>query len=189
MAVVIKKEGLLAFMGHNHLIYASDYSATPSFSPSKLEPFSISFQHEDLVNDDYWVSQNYFPKLRKLGILREKFSELKDEDIATVKGHMLGEEQLGKEGVIEATLTNLAPLAEGLYQYEGDLSLTVKGITRTTAVSVELTPDDGILEGELHGAFRFRDFGIEPFSALGGQLRNQDRFYVYAHLEFVAVAE
>ncbi len=41
---------------------------------------------------------------------------------------------------------------------------------------------DGILTIEAIGAFNFTDFGIKPYSAFLGAVKNEDEFHVYVNL-------
>ena len=40
---------------------------------------------------------------------------------------------------------------------------------------------DSIVTAEIFGEFRFKEFGIEPYSTMLGAIRNDDRFHLYVN--------
>jgi hypothetical protein len=61
------------------------------------------------------------------------------------------------------------------------LGLTIRDETVERLVET-CSQDDENLELQIVKAFRFSDFGIEPYAALLGAIRNDDVFHVFVHV-------
>jgi hypothetical protein len=66
-----------------------------------------------------------------------------------------------------------------------DLELEVHGQAVTRPLAARLTRDVDAVIVEALGTFRFSDFGIQPYSAMLGAVKNDDLFHVYVHLRLV----
>ena len=65
----------------------------------------------------------------------------------------------------------------------------VRGKRAERPARVRYTYREGKLEVEALGEFFFTDFGIKPYSAMLGAVRNRDRFHVYLLLTAVEDGE
>ena len=69
-----------------------------------------------------------------------------------------------------------------------EAALTVRGEERATTLRARWELDDeGALTVQAAGEFHFTDFGIEPYSAFFGTVRNQDRFVLFMELRALPV--
>ncbi len=191
LAVLTHKGGFAASKAHNHLIAAPISGAELVFDPA--EPLATSFALDvaarDLAVDPWDLEQAWYPRLEELGVLGEAFSEVADSDRRKIAKSMLGEEQLdaAKYPRISA---RLAGVEKGMVTHGGvafpfvaTLALEVHGRSVETPVAARYESADGELTIEALGMFRFTDFGIEPFSAFFGAVRNEDFFHVYLNLK------
>jgi len=186
-AVVTHKGGFAAGLAHNHLIAAGGYAVTLSCAPDAAQTasFEIELDAAGLVVDDPALQEAWYPRLELAGILDEPFEEVPDKDRSKIRESMLSKKQLDAEShpKIRASLTGLAP-EEGEVgglktSWRGDLSLEVLGKTVVKPVTAAVAWNDGRLEVEAVAAFAFSDFGIKPFSAMLGAVKNRDEFHVY----------
>jgi polyisoprenoid-binding protein YceI len=60
------------------------------------------------------------------------------------------------------------------------LRVTIHGKTVERTLPVTWSESSGAVKAELIGAFKFSEFGIEPYSAMLGAIRNDDLFHIYA---------
>ena len=190
VAVVTHKGGFAAAKAHNHLIVAEGYEATLVFDPESplAARFELAFAAESLVVDPWEQEQALYPRLEELGVLDEPFSEVAAKDRAKIRKSMLGDKQLdaAKHPRISARLVGVEESSSTLggveFPYAAKLALEVHGerVERPIAARFEVSGDT--LKVEAVGTFRFTDFGIEPFSAFFGAVKNEDELHVYLHL-------
>lgn len=102
-------------------------------------------------------------------------TDISDNARSRTRDNMLGADQLDAAGHPYIMLSSIA-IEGSLARPHVTLDLTLRGVTRrrTAPVSVDIS-DDGrlVAEGELE--VMQSDFGIEPFSTLGGALKVKDR--------------
>jgi len=189
-AVVTHKAGLFSGRAHNHLVAAGAYAARLEASPSEAGAvFEIELAAADLVVDAPELQQAWYPRLAALGILDEPFAEVPDKDREKIRESMLGKKQLDAERFpkIRARVTAVAEepstLGEVAMPYRVTLAFEVHGVSVERPVAARAEWDDaGALHVEAAGVFHFTDFGIEPFSAFLGAVKNTDEFHVYVSL-------
>ncbi len=185
-AVITRKGGFAAGLAHNHLVATSSYTVDLQLDEaSPLETsmeFSVASKH--LVVDDPDLRRLWYPRLEELGLLDEPFGELSEKNRAKIRKAMLGKKQLAAEThpTIRARIVGVrdsATAAEGSdFPYEIDLAFTVRDVTVTETLSARYENLDGTTKIEAFGTFRFTDFGIKPYSAMLGAVKNLDEFYV-----------
>ena len=189
-AVVTHKAGLASGLAHDHLIAAAGYQAHLDFDPTA--PLRASFEL-DLAGDGLEVDRPelqraWYYRLEALAILDEPFGEVSDKDRAKIREAMLSKRQLDAARFprLSARLAGIeeraSTLGEVSFPYALTLALEVHGKTveRPVAARYELDGDELLVEAA--GAFRFTDFGIKPYSAALGMVRNADEFHVFLHL-------
>ena len=191
LAIVTHKGGFAASQAHNHLVTAGGYRAKLDFdAASPLETrFELDFATADLAVDRWDLEQAWYPRLKQLGILDQAFSEVADKDRRKIRKSMLGDDQLdaAKFPRISARVTAVEEQAathgKVTFPFLAQLTLMVHGKSVEKPVAVRFHSADGVLSVEAVGTFRFSDFGIEPFSAFFGAVRNEDEFHVYLNLK------
>ena len=190
-AVITHKAGIASGVAHNHMVAAAGYRAKLSFAESA--PLDASFELElasEKLEVDRWdVAQAWYPRLEELGLLDEPFSEISEKDRGKIRKAMLSKGQLDAAAFpkITARVTSVQEASRTYggtdFPYAAQLELTIRGKTVSKPVAARYQMADGRLTVEAVGAFSFTDFGIKPYSALLGAIRNQDRFHAYVNLK------
>ena len=190
IAVVTHKGGFAASQAHNHLISIGAERAVLTLDPESAlaSRFELAFDAKDLLVDDWDQQQAWYPRLEELDLLDEPFSEVAEKDRKKIAKSMLGDDQLdaAKYPRITARLLGAEekPSTQGAesFPYAVRLALEVHGRTVETTAAARFEATDGLITVEAIAPFRFTDFGIEPFSAFFGAVKNEDEFHVYLNL-------
>jgi polyisoprenoid-binding protein YceI len=156
--------GIAKGFAHNHVVRATDVSGSVELDPANpesLEAF-ITVKVASLEVDAPAVRRRH-----------GETSPLKDDDRRAVKESMLGETQLDERRFPDITFTSTRARREG-GRLLLDGKLTLHGQTRRLTVPVKLTQRDGRTTAETRFSVRTSDFGIEPYSAALGMIRNAD---------------
>ena len=158
--------GRAAMAGHNHVLTAKDYTGSV-FVPDKGmgdAHFDLKFPLDKLIVDD--------PKLR--AETGGAFSTVLGEAaIAGTREHMLGDRNLDAAHYPDVAIHSVS-IAGELPRIVATVDVTMHGVTRQQLVPLDATVDGGQLK--VSGAFALRqtDFGVHPYSVLGGLLAVQD---------------
>ena len=190
LAVITHKGGFAASKAHNHLIAADARAAQLVFDPAEplAASFTLDFAAESLIVDSWDLQQAWYPRLEELGILGEPFTEVAEKDRRKITKSMLSDEQLdaAKHPRISA---RLGAVQKGMethggvaFPFTATLALEVHGQRVEKPVAARYEAADGTLAIEALGLFHFTEFGIEPFSAFFGAVRNEDSFHIYVNL-------
>ena len=190
-AVITHKAGFASGAAHNHLVVATGYQATLVFDATTplATRFELKLEGERLEVDPWDLAEAWSPRFEQLDILDEPFREVADRDRRKIRESMLAKGQLDAAGSPEivARVTEIREQATrrgGVeFPYAAMLELEIRGRKVVKPVAARYESADGILTLEAVGAFSFTDFGIKPYSAFLGAVKNQDRFHVYVHLK------
>jgi hypothetical protein len=196
-AIVTHRGGLAGGAAHNHFITASNYTARLAFDTSEplATEFEIRFAVEDLVVDSAELRRKWYPRLEALGILDEPFKDLSDDDRQKIRQTMLDKNQLDSTAFpsisarIEDAVAEPSKKGDVETPYRVTLRLEVHGRSVEAPVSARYEFAEEVLRIEATGMFRFRDFGIKPYSAMLGMVKNKNEFHVYVHLVAVPAGE
>lgn len=191
LAVVTHRGGPAARLAHDHLVVAGDYRAGASFSPQDPSAARVAVEVPvgALVADDRALEERWFPRFRELGVLADPFKEASESDRAKIREAMLSAKQLDAErhpaisGRLTAVREQAARVGSVPFTHVATVELTVHGrtVSRDLAARFEEGEAGSVLL-EAIGVLRFTDFGIEPYSAALGAVRNQDEFHLYVRL-------
>lgn len=189
-ALITHKAGFAKGRAHNHLIVAGSPEVRLDFDAANpLETrFQMTTLAEQLVVDDPELQKAWYPRLEQLGILDEPFKGANGKQRAKIRATMLGPKQLHADRfpTIEARILSVLdkPSYYGgeTFPYEVALKFSVHGQTATAPLAGRLQKENGHQVLEAVGTFQFTDFGIRPFSAFAGAVKNQDVFHVYARV-------
>lgn len=190
LAVVTHKAGFASGFAHDHLVVASGFRADLAFSPERPEAtaFSVEVPLADLVVDDPGLQERWFPDIEALGVLDEPFGRPSEDDRQKIRRAMLGPEQLDVEEypTLRASLLEVTPGGATVGSVEHDLRLTVEitlhGTTRRETFTGRMIRDAPGWRLEALGTIRTSDYGIEPYSAMLGAVKNEDRVHVLVSL-------
>ena len=193
LAVVTHKGGFASGLAHNHLIAAGGYTARLDLDPENpadlgAARFTLEAPVADLRVDEDPLRAATFPRLRALGILDAPFEELAEKDRRKIGDAMRGKSQL--DGKTHPTITvrvlaveqQATEIGGESFPWSARLAFTVHGVTVERAVPVRVAVAAGRVTLEAVGEFRFTDFGIKPYSAALGAVKNQDGFHLYARI-------
>ncbi len=165
MVVRLYKSGLASALAHNHVIHATEFSGKAIVNEQSPQASSIQVEVkvEGLKADE--------PALRQKYGLEEQMS---DADRAQIQQTMESEQQMDpkKYPIIQFQSTKIDMLSEGQYLVSGVLNL--HGVKQPITFPAVVTREDQ--KWRAQGSFRFKqsDYGIKPYSAFFGAVRNQD---------------
>jgi hypothetical protein len=189
-AVVTHKAGLASGLAHNHLAAAAAYEARLDFDGTAplAASFELTFAADGLEIDRPDLQRAWYPRLEALGILDQPFGVVSEKDRGKIRAAMLSMRQLdgARFPRLAARLAGIeeraSTLGEVSFPYAVTLALEVHGetVVRSVAARYELTGGELLVEAA--GTFRFTDFGIRPYSAALGMVKNADEFHVFLHL-------
>ena len=141
-----------------------------------------------MIADNNYQQLKFFPNLKALGIQNSDFSKISESDRNKIRENMFSKSQLDLENHPEIKGELVSLTAEQMdfggkkFEQTAEFSFTVKGktITKKLPASVKLT--DKKLTVETVGKYTFSEFGITPYSAMLGAVRNADAFHLYVTL-------
>jgi len=189
-AIITHKAGVAAKMAHNHLVVAKTYSSTIQNSGETIEglSFTLTVPVKELAADLPEQQKKWYPEIEKAGILDEPFSEISESDRQKISESMFSEGQLDAEQhpEIKAELvsieSNQSTAGEKTFEHAATIRFTVHGKTVERAMPANIALENGVLSVEATGRFRFTEFGIQPYSAFLGAVKNRDAFDVYVNI-------
>lgn len=189
-AIVTHKSGSFAWLSHNHLIYAEDYDAELTIDGNDLSTvaFRIEFPAKNLVVSDAEGHKRWNPSVLEAGLLDKPLEKTSPKNRQKIRENMLSKKQLDAEQFpkIAAALTKVredkAEEPGHTHTHLAAIEITLHGQTLTRDFPAKIALEEGTLHIEVTASCNFTDFGIEPYSALGGLIKNRDHFDVYVNL-------
>lgn len=182
-AIATERGGVAGRMAHDHLVHAGqyDYELTTDENDPSGTAFSLVIKAEDLVIDEADALDRWWPKLKERGLVPREASSFSDRERADVREAMLGEDQLdaGNYPEIRAELVSLTPNGDADGAYTARVAMTVVGETVEYDFDATLSLEGETLEVEAAAVAKFTDFGIRPYRAFLGAVRNKDEFTVF----------
>jgi polyisoprenoid-binding protein YceI len=175
--VLVFKAGAASGLAHDHVVRATAMSGTVVADAANLATakVDVTVQTKGLVNDE--------TKMRKAHGLE---GELPEKDRKTILENMQNADQLdvAKFPTITFVSTSVVPGAGGKATVNG--TLTIKGKSQPIAFPATIAMKGKTVDGKGTMKLKFSQFGIEPYSAFFGAVRNQDDITLKIH--FVATA-
>ena len=192
-AVLTHRAGIGARLAHEHLIVARGAAAALDFDPAAAEAtrFTLELPVLALEVDPAAERAALAARLQLLGALAEELPPVDEDDRAKIRRAMLGAGQLAAERFPGLRAELLAVERRGAggdggarvaLGWNARVRFELRGMKVETTVPLRWELEDGELHAELLGELRFTDFGIEPYSAALGAIRNADLFHVYVDL-------
>ena len=168
--IKVNRGGILARLGHNHIVSTHLIRGVAAVGQGSARA-DLFIKLTDLLVD--------LPDLRAQAGDRYN-SRPSADDIAATRANMLGEK------VLDAAR---APFVELHFQLIDDLAVTTLKLRDATArVSIPNLPSMQAAKQPVRGVFHLKlsDFGIAPFTALGGALRVLDGIEIEYRLQLRA---
>jgi hypothetical protein len=175
--ILVFRGGRAPGLGHNHVLAAPDFVGYCLLPPSGAGDarFDLEFRLDALELDR--------PALR--AALGPPFAaELTPGDVANTRAHMLGEDNLQASRFPYVRIHGLQVTGEGS-AYAARLAVELHGQTREAWVPLTVEGLPGHLAVSGSWVLRQSDFGVRPYSALGGLIAVQDEIL----LQFRLVAD
>lgn len=165
--VYADRSALLSGMSHDHVMRATGFDASLLFDANQPERCRayLTIPVEKLAVDE--------PAMRKRIGLE---GSLDDADRREVREHMLASDQLSAEQFpsVKIALSRCTPAKE--HGYLADVAVTIRGRTLRLGQRVPIRWHTGELLSRGTLRLLHTQFGIEPYSALLGSVRNADAF-------------
>ncbi|MRW90704.1 YceI family protein [Duganella sp. FT80W] len=155
IAVTVRRGGVLARLGHDHVVAARTISGTVSPSENRAD---FQFRLDEMSVDE--------ADLRQIAGLGKQPSA---DAIAGTRHNMLTK-------VLDAEHYPLVQIhAERMADGQPlQVSITLHGVTRTLAIPVELREENGSINVKGTVNLKQSDFGLTPFSVMAGAMAVQD---------------
>jgi polyisoprenoid-binding protein YceI len=192
-AVLTHKAGVAAKLAHDHLVIAHAPRTALEFDPAAPghAKLSIVVPVQSLEIDAPAARQKHAERLRVLGALTDELKPIAEDDRAKIRESMLSPKQLFGErfGEVKAELLALEPRGGGANArvalgWNAKVRLEVRGVAveKTFPARFEVVEGGAELHAEILGELRFTEFGIEPYTAALGAVKNDDLFHLWVDL-------
>ena len=154
VVIKVRRAGSLAHLGHDHVVASHNVAGYAAPQAGRADLY--------VALDGLAVDE---PELRKAAGLDTQPTE---SDIAGTRANML-------DKVLETKKFPYARVNIGISRGQLAVAITLHGTTRTFQVPATLIVNDTQVDASGQLAFNQTDFGITPFSILGGAVAVQDR--------------
>lgn len=173
IVIQVFKDGAAAALAHDHIVDAKDFSGVivADAADATASSVEVTAQTASFINDD--------------AALRKKFSltsEISDKDRKTVEEHMKSKDQLDVAGfpTVKFVSSGVKKGADGKLTLSG--KLTLHGVTKDVSVPYEAAVTGDDVDGKASFRLKTSDYGIKPYSALLGAVKNKDEIVLHLHL-------
>lgn len=190
-AVLTHKDGIAARLAHDHLVIAHAPRTTLDFDPERprAAKLAVVVPVMALEIDAPAARERHAERLRVLGALTGELGPIDEKDRAKIREAMLSPKQLFAEryGEVKAELVALEPRGAGAdarvaLGWNARVKLEVRGQTVEKTFPARFEVEGGELRVEVLGELRFTEFGIEPYTAALGAVKNDDLFHLWVDL-------
>ena len=176
LAVQVFKDGAAAALAHNHVVSATAMSGRIVVDPANPASarVDVTVPTAALVNDD--------PKLRKrFGVT----GDVPEGDRKMILEHMQDAGQLDIAHFPTMQFASTSTTGSG-NKLVLNGKLTIHGVTRDISLPVDVAFTDTGVRGTGSIKLKTSDFGIEPYSAFLGAVKNKDG--IVLHIDLVGTA-
>lgn len=190
--LLTQKGGVASAFAHNHVIAAPGDSLRIEGQSPLPQRASFKVAVADLLVDDAEILKSVSGRMQELGVVDAPYAPISDGDRQEIWKNMLDEGQLHAERFPELQVEasgfrrreggELPEKSKFVPTHEADFKFTVRGKTHSLVMplAVDLSESEMTIEGFARA--KFSDFGIEPYSAFLGAVKNQDEFTFYLKL-------
>jgi polyisoprenoid-binding protein YceI len=175
LVVKVWKTGAGASLAHDHVVRATKFSGKASLDEAG-KPESLGL--ELLVEASSLIADE--PEMRRKHHLPN--TPVPENDRKTIREHLLGDEQLDatKFPTVGFKVSKIYREESGVLQCLGNL--TLHGVTKELLFPITVKAADGKVEGDASVRFKTSDFGVKPYSAALGLIRNKDEVELVVHV-------
>ena len=171
------KAGAASALAHDHVIHATSLFGTVTMDAADRAgtKVDVTVPTKSLINDD--------------PIMRKRFGvegEISEKDRATILAHMRHPDQLDIEVHQTITFVSTSVQAGAGSSMTINGALTIRGKSKNISMPIEVTHKGNTIDGKGTIRLKTSDFGIEPYSAFLGAVKNQDQLIL--HVRLVATA-
>ncbi|MFS2003087.1 YceI family protein [Duganella sp. CT11-25] len=156
IAVTVRRGGVLARLGHDHVVASHTISGTVSPTQNRAD---FQFRLDEMKVDE--------ADLRLIAGLEKQPSA---DAIDGTRHNMLTK-------VLDAERYPVVSIhaERGAQGQPLQVSITLHGVTRTMAIPVELREENGVVTVKGSVNLKQTDFGLTPFSVMGGAMAVEDQ--------------
>jgi polyisoprenoid-binding protein YceI len=156
IAVTVRRGGVLARLGHDHVVASHTISGTVSPTQNRAD---FQFRLDEMKVDE--------ADLRLIAGLEKQPSA---DAIDGTRHNMLTK-------VLDAERYPVVSIhaERGAAGQPLQVSITLHGVTRTMAIPVELREENGVVTVKGSVNLKQTDFGLTPFSVMGGAMAVEDQ--------------
>lgn len=172
IVIQVFKDGAAAALAHDHVVDVRDFSG--SIVADAADPASatveVTAKTASFFNDE--------TKLRK------KFGldgEMSDKDRKSVEDNMKSAEQLDVAGFPTVKFVSSSVSKDGA-RLKLNGKVTLHGVTKDVSMPLEAKVDGDTVTGTATFRLKTSDYGIKPYSALLGAVKNKDEIVLHLHL-------
>lgn len=175
LVVKVWKTGAAAGLAHDHVVRASKFSGKAALDDAG-KPESLAL---DLLVDVSSLIPDEPEARRRYHLPNTPVSE---SDRKKIQATMRGDEVLdaAKFPTIAFQVSKVSRQGSGALQCLG--KLTLHGVTKELLLPIKVKSAERQLEGDGSVRFKTSDFGIKPYSAALGLIRNKDEVELVVHL-------
>jgi polyisoprenoid-binding protein YceI len=170
--VLVYRGGALARFGHNHVMVAPVHGQIREGVTAAASGFHLEIEAQAMQVD---------PPAARAEEGEAFSSEVSSENRDGTRANMLGPRLLDADQYPKI-LIDSAALTGPRWNPDVEANVTLRGATATVAFPAAVVEHDDTLTIVARLSLRVSDFGIEPFTALGGALQVQDRLDVRIRL-------
>ena len=156
IAVTVRRGGVLARLGHDHVV--ASHAVTGTVAPSR-NVADFTFRLDEMKIDE--------AELRQIaGLAKQPSAEAIEGTRYNMLNKVLDAERYPLVHVHAERVAADQPL---------QVSITLHGVTRTLAIPVELREAAGVIQVKGTVNLKQSDFGLTPFSVMAGAMSVQDQ--------------
>lgn len=170
--VLVRRAGPLARFGHNHVLVAPVTGVIHAGETAQDSGFSLAVEAQEFLID---------PPAARMAEGRTFATEVSDAARRGTRRNLLGKSLLDAERHPRVQLQSLA-MRGPQWNPEVRARLTLRGVERDIQFPAAVVMQDNSLTVIANFTIRQSDFGIEPFSILGGGLSVQDELAIRARV-------
>ena len=151
---------------HDHVIRAADFEGEVLYNADDIGECEVNFT---MPVDSLIVDESDMRSLVGYG------DEISSDDRATIREHMMADDQLNSDRYSEITFASTScELTSQNSVLVVNGGLTVRGTTANVSIDVPFSVQEDKFYAESTFEVKHADFGMEPYSAYGGFVRNDD---------------